>query len=67
MPSLCPNRQMLARFVLGDLPLADLESIGEHVESCEACQVTTSHFDGLRDPLLLDLPLVDSTDDGRRA
>ncbi|MFO0820359.1 MAG: serine/threonine-protein kinase [Pirellulales bacterium] len=58
MPSLCPHRQMLARFVLGDLPLADLESIGEHVESCEACQVTTSHFDGLRDPLLLDLPVV---------
>lgn len=44
--------------MLGDLPLSDLAAIEEHVDSCDRCQRKASHFDGLRDPLLLDLPLA---------
>src|SRR5438067_562610 len=33
----CPDREILQRFVLGQLPPAEVESLAEHVEDCALC------------------------------
>jgi tRNA A-37 threonylcarbamoyl transferase component Bud32 len=55
----CPDRDELAAFALGDLPLPTLEHVARHVEHCSTCEAALDGLDGQADRLveqLQDLP-----------
>src|SRR5262245_57247779 len=45
----CLTPAELAAFHLGDLPEADLEELGEHLETCPRCEEAVRSLDGLSD------------------
>jgi hypothetical protein len=45
----CLTSAELAAFQLGELPEADLEELGEHLEKCPRCQEASRALDGLSD------------------
>jgi hypothetical protein len=51
----CFSRQVLADFVLGKLPDAELERIAEQVENCPTCNAVLQTLDGLEDSVVGDL------------
>jgi serine/threonine protein kinase len=54
-PLACPNQVDLSRFVLGNLPRAELALLAEHVEHCDACQAEIQALDDVVDPLVASL------------
>lgn len=48
----CPNRELLARYLLGHLRDEEFEHIASHVESCQACQTHLDRLDGAADSLV---------------
>lgn len=53
MPTLiCPNRDVLADYVLGRLAVPDLAAIASHVEACTACGRQLETLDGLSDTVV---------------
>ena len=51
----CPSRDVLADLTLGKLPMATIEALGQHVETCAACQAVLGSLDGLEDSLNADI------------
>src|SRR5262249_47386633 len=49
---MCPNRDELAAFALGDLPRDRFEPIAAHAERCPRCARILSELDELPDPLV---------------
>jgi eukaryotic-like serine/threonine-protein kinase len=49
---LCPSDQVLAAFILGDLPEEVLDSIREHQERCARCELRASQLDDEVDPVI---------------
>src|SRR5262249_40366134 len=48
----CLTSAELAAFQLGELPEAELEELGEHLERCPRCEEASRALDGLSDPTL---------------
>lgn len=48
----CPNRERLARYLLGKLAEADFQQVAAHVEACQACQAHLDDLDGASDSLV---------------
>ncbi len=51
----CPPPEALCAFVNGDLSEARLDEMGEHLQSCPACQNQLALLDDLTDPIIVDL------------
>ena len=51
----CFDREVLADFTLGKLPMAELERIGAELETCPACQSTMDALADLEDSVVADL------------
>ncbi len=51
----CPDREVLARFAVGDLPAAELARVAAHVERCPGCESVLRTLDAYTDPLLVSL------------
>jgi WD40 repeat protein len=49
----CLTSLELAAFHLGELPEAELEELGEHLERCPRCEEASRALDGLSDPTLV--------------
>jgi len=45
MLAVCPSREELRSFTLGDLPEASCEQIASHLEECEVCEETVTHLE----------------------
>ena len=41
----CPSQDELIRMACGDMPLEQFESVCQHVESCDDCQIRLSELD----------------------
>jgi hypothetical protein len=50
--TICPNPDVLADYVLGRVPEADLTGIASHVEACPTCQSQLETLDGLSDTVV---------------
>ena len=50
--TICPDRDMLADYVLGKTSEADMASIAAHVEACPVCQSQLETLDGLSDTII---------------
>ena len=55
IPGECPSREVLSDLALGKLPMDAIETLGQHVESCPACQGVLETFDGLEDSVIADI------------
>lgn len=56
MPLLtCPDRGQLSRYLLGNLPPADLDSIAQHVETCHTCRTTEVELESVADSFVAQL------------
>jgi len=51
----CPPPEALRAFVNGDLSEARLDELGEHLQSCPACQDQLALLDDLTDPFIVEL------------
>jgi hypothetical protein len=51
----CPSREVLSDLALGKLPMDAIDVIGQHVESCPACQSALESLDNLEDSVIADL------------
>jgi serine/threonine protein kinase len=51
----CFDREVLADFALGKLPIAEAERIAAEVETCPACQAVLDTLDSLEDSVIADL------------
>jgi serine/threonine-protein kinase len=52
---LCPDREILFAFSVGNLPDDEQERIAEHLSGCETCVATLSEFEGCADSLVMEL------------
>jgi serine/threonine protein kinase len=48
----CPDRTVLERFAVGDLPRSELARIAGHVEQCVACECALQALDDVSDSLI---------------
>ena len=51
-PTVCPDRDMLADYVLGKTSEADMAGVASHVEACPKCQSQMETLDGLSDTVI---------------
>lgn len=55
----CPPRETLLEFSIGDLEEEQIDSIADHLESCERCDETVALFEGRSDTLIGQLCVPD--------
>ncbi|MCE9606089.1 MAG: protein kinase [Planctomycetia bacterium] len=57
----CPDAAELSRFAIGDLPVASLNGVAEHIEQCDLCRGVLESLEETDDPLVSGLRDVDDS------